>query len=71
MCIVGKLSKEEGPTGNGSPPSQIVSTSQSEAPSKQVSTEDEQWISSPKETIFPETIPEESSSTEEEHVVRF
>jgi hypothetical protein len=27
------------------------------------------WLSSPKETIFPETIPEESSSTEEEHVV--
>ncbi|PNF24871.1 hypothetical protein B7P43_G12038, partial [Cryptotermes secundus] len=29
------------------------------------------WLSSPKETIFPETIPEESSSTEEEHVVIF
>jgi hypothetical protein len=27
------------------------------------------WLSSPKDTIFPETIPEESSSTEEEHVV--
>lgn len=29
------------------------------------------WISSPKDTVFPETIPEESSSTEEEHVVIF
>ncbi|KAE8737653.1 hypothetical protein FOCC_FOCC016879, partial [Frankliniella occidentalis] len=30
-----------------------------------------QWVSSPKDTSFPETIPEESSSTEEEHVVIF
>ncbi|XP_018896454.1 protein unc-80 homolog isoform X1 [Bemisia tabaci] len=29
------------------------------------------WVSSPKETVFPETIPEESSSTEEEHMVIF
>ncbi|KAJ8917160.1 hypothetical protein NQ315_012652 [Exocentrus adspersus] len=29
------------------------------------------WVSSPKDTVFPETIPEESSSTEEEHVVIF
>lgn len=28
-------------------------------------------MSSPKDTVFPETIPEESSSTEEEHVVIF
>lgn len=27
------------------------------------------WVSSPKDTVFPETIPEESSSTEDEHVV--
>lgn len=27
------------------------------------------WISSPKEKYFPETIPEESSSTEDEQVV--
>lgn len=26
-------------------------------------------MSSPKDTVFPETIPEESSSTEEEHMV--
>lgn len=45
--------------------------SQSEAPSKQASTEEEPWLSSPKDTIFPETIPEESSSTEEEHVVMY
>ncbi|XP_065337258.1 protein unc-80 homolog isoform X7 [Cloeon dipterum] len=31
--------------------------------------EDSPWVSSPKETVFPETIPEESSSTEEEHMV--
>ncbi|XP_069357295.1 protein unc-80 homolog isoform X3 [Maniola hyperantus] len=62
-----KFSKEESAV-NSSPPSQIISGSQSEVPSKQASTEDEPWLSSPKETIFPETIPEESSSTEEEHV---
>lgn len=27
------------------------------------------WVSSPKDTVFPETIPEESSGTEDEHVV--
>ncbi|XP_064072419.1 protein unc-80 homolog isoform X1 [Vanessa tameamea] len=62
-----KFSKEESAV-NGSPPSQNISMSQSEAPSKQASTEEEPWLSSPKDTIFPETIPEESSSTEEEHV---
>lgn len=64
--FVGKLSKEEGGVSS-SPPSQHPAPS--EAPSKQASTEEEPWISSPKDTIFPETIPEESSSTEEEHVV--
>lgn len=68
LIFQGKFSKEEG-TVNGSPPSQNVSVSQSEVPSKQASTEEEPWLSSPKDTIFPETIPEESSSTEEEHVV--
>lgn len=29
------------------------------------------WVSSPKETGFPETIPEEASSIEEERVVIF
>ncbi|CAG9579717.1 unnamed protein product [Danaus chrysippus] len=62
-----KFSKEESIV-NGSPPSQHISIVHSEAPSKQASTEDEPWLSSPKDTIFPETIPEESSSTEEEHV---
>lgn len=33
--------------------------------------DDNAWVSSPKDTVFPETIPEESSSTEEEHVVIF
>ena len=27
------------------------------------------WVSSPKDTVFPETIPEESSGAEDEHVV--
>lgn len=29
------------------------------------------WVSSPKESVFPETIPEEASSVEEERVVIF
>ncbi|XP_023244919.1 protein unc-80 homolog [Copidosoma floridanum] len=29
------------------------------------------WVSSPKDKVFPETIPEESSSNEDEHVVIF
>ncbi|GBP89583.1 Protein unc-80 homolog [Eumeta japonica] len=62
-----KFSKEEAAM-NESPPSQTVSMSQSDIPSKQASTEEEPWLASPKDTIFPETIPEESSSTEEEHV---
>ncbi|XP_044757175.1 protein unc-80 homolog [Coccinella septempunctata] len=33
--------------------------------------DDEAWNPSPKDTVFPETIPEESSSAEEEHVVIF
>ncbi|XP_058795328.1 protein unc-80 homolog isoform X2 [Phymastichus coffea] len=33
--------------------------------------EDASWVSSPKDKAFPETIPEESSSTEDEHVVIF
>lgn len=70
MVFLGKPSREEG-AANGSPPSQNVSVSQSEAPSKQASTEDEPWLSSPNDAIFPETIPEESSSTEEEHVVNY
>ncbi|KAF5273419.1 hypothetical protein FQA39_LY07436 [Lamprigera yunnana] len=38
-----------------------------------ITTKDEDcgWVNSPKDTVFPETIPEESSSTEEEHVVIF
>ncbi|XP_046393341.1 protein unc-80 homolog [Ischnura elegans] len=38
---------------------------------KQPLDDESNWLSSPKETAFPETIPEESSSTEEEHVVIF
>ncbi|XP_073988249.1 unc80, NALCN channel complex subunit isoform X3 [Rhodnius prolixus] len=54
-----------------SPPSQTASIGffETSAPSKNI--EDEGWVSSPKDTVFPETIPEESSSTEEEHVVIF
>lgn len=32
---------------------------------------DDDWISSPKDCAFPETIPEEASSVEEERVVIF
>lgn len=73
LFTTGKLSKEEANNMNGasSPPSQNISMSQSDVTSKQASTEEEPWLSSPKDTIFPETIPEESSSTEEEHVVRY
>ncbi|KAG8225922.1 hypothetical protein J437_LFUL005958, partial [Ladona fulva] len=39
--------------------------------SRQLPDDESNWLSSPKETVFPETIPEESSSTEEEHVVIF
>ncbi|XP_049834730.1 protein unc-80 homolog isoform X4 [Schistocerca gregaria] len=72
-----KGSNEDGGfQGAESPPSQSVSVSGCE-PTGAVRMEgksvDEEaaWLSSPKDTIFPETIPEESSSTEEEHVVIF
>ncbi|XP_044582754.1 protein unc-80 homolog isoform X6 [Cotesia glomerata] len=52
------------------PPSQTISmcfTEQNLPANKQ---EDENnWVSSPKDTVFPETIPEESSSTEDENVI--
>lgn len=69
--FLGKFSKEEGPANDASsPPSQKVSATPSEMQSKQENADDEPWISSPKDTTFPETIPEESSSiTEEEQVV--
>ncbi|XP_011346095.1 protein unc-80 homolog isoform X3 [Ooceraea biroi] len=55
-----------------SPPSQSFSD-QSAPPSSRVIDDDQQstWISSPKDTVFPETIPEESSGAEDEHVVIF
>lgn len=64
----GKFSKEEG-TVNGSPPCQNITPTDVQS-KQQSSSEEESWpLSSPKDAIFPETIPEESSSTEEEHVV--
>ncbi|KYN10340.1 Protein unc-80 like protein, partial [Trachymyrmex cornetzi] len=55
-----------------SPPSQSTSEQSAPPPSKSVD-EDQQgtWLSSPKDTVFPETIPEESSGAEDEHVVIF
>ncbi|XP_067205239.1 protein unc-80 homolog isoform X2 [Linepithema humile] len=55
-----------------SPPSQSFSD-QGAPPSSKVIDDDQQstWISSPKDKIFPETIPEESSGAEDEHVVIF
>ncbi|EFN85740.1 Uncharacterized protein KIAA1843 [Harpegnathos saltator] len=58
-----------------SPPSQSVSafSDQSAPPSSKIIDDDQQstWLSSPKDTVFPETIPEESSGAEDEHVVIF
>ncbi|KZC08561.1 Protein unc-80 like protein [Dufourea novaeangliae] len=58
-----------------SPPSQSVSAFSDQSADKPSSTkqpdDDNTWVSSPKETIFPETIPEESSGAEDEHVVIF
>ncbi|KAL0104477.1 hypothetical protein PUN28_017301 [Cardiocondyla obscurior] len=55
-----------------SPPSQSTSD-QSAPPSAKLIDDDQQsnWLSSPKDTVFPETIPEESSGAEDEHVVIF
>ncbi|EFN65650.1 Uncharacterized protein KIAA1843 [Camponotus floridanus] len=55
-----------------SPPNQSFSD-QSAPPSSKVIDDDQQstWLSSPKDTVFPETIPEESSGAEDEHVVIF
>ncbi|XP_031838286.1 unc80, NALCN channel complex subunit isoform X4 [Nomia melanderi] len=58
-----------------SPPSESVSQFSDQSVEKTLSTkqpdDDNTWVSSPKETIFPETIPEESSGAEDEHVVIF
>ncbi|KAG7191052.1 hypothetical protein KM043_007098 [Ampulex compressa] len=58
-----------------SPPSQSVSAFSDQSSDKPVpakaADEDSTWVSSPKETVFPETIPEESSGAEDEHVVIF
>ncbi|XP_074114400.1 unc80, NALCN channel complex subunit isoform X13 [Cotesia typhae] len=53
-----------------SPPSQTMSMCFSEQNLPASKQEDENnWVSSPKDTVFPETIPEESSSTEDENVI--
>ncbi|XP_034179249.1 unc80, NALCN channel complex subunit isoform X3 [Osmia lignaria lignaria] len=57
-----------------SPPSQSVSVLSDQSVDKMSSKqldEDNTWVSSPKDTVFPETIPEESSGAEDEHVVIF
>ncbi|XP_043466068.1 protein unc-80 homolog isoform X3 [Leptopilina heterotoma] len=55
-----------------SPQSQTASISESSlVPSGKLQDDEGSWVSSPKDTVFPETIPEESSSTEDEHVVIF
>ncbi|XP_076183174.1 unc80, NALCN channel complex subunit isoform X2 [Ptiloglossa arizonensis] len=58
-----------------SPPSQSASAFSDQSADKPLSTklsdEDNLWVSSPKDTVFPETIPEESSGAEDEHVVIF
>ncbi|XP_069694360.1 protein unc-80 homolog isoform X2 [Periplaneta americana] len=68
----GKASSEEGFLSAESPPSQSFSDQAGVIRVESRPGEEENnWLSSPKDTIFPETIPEESSSTEEEHVVIF
>ncbi|KAL1123884.1 hypothetical protein AAG570_001654, partial [Ranatra chinensis] len=58
--------------GAESPPSQTTSIGFFDTTfGCKITAEEEGWMSSPKDTVFPETIPEESSSTEEEHVVIF
>ncbi|CAH1391399.1 unnamed protein product [Nezara viridula] len=57
--------------GAESPPSQTASIGFFDQQTSANKADDEGWVSSPKDTVFPETIPEESSSTEEEHVVIF
>ncbi|CAH2006084.1 unnamed protein product [Acanthoscelides obtectus] len=85
--FVGRKPSQEDPLARDSPTmSHAVSASSSDQPSFPMSgapstvtitatitkIDDEGgWVSSPKDTAFPETIPEESSSTEEEHVVIF
>ncbi|XP_076677709.1 unc80, NALCN channel complex subunit isoform X4 [Andrena cerasifolii] len=58
-----------------SPPSQSASGFSDQSNDKPLSgkqpDEDSTWVSSPKDTVFPETIPEESSGAEDEHVVIF
>ncbi|KAK2588606.1 hypothetical protein KPH14_006375 [Odynerus spinipes] len=59
-----------------SPPSQSDQNVAQNASEKNVQSvikqeEESSWVSSPKDTVFPETIPEESSGAEDEHVVIF
>ncbi|CAK9824157.1 Protein unc-80 homolog [Anthophora retusa] len=59
-----------------SSPSQSASAFSDQSADKPLPTakhpdEDNAWVSSPKDTVFPETIPEESSGAEDEHVVIF
>ncbi|XP_034937651.1 protein unc-80 homolog isoform X5 [Chelonus insularis] len=70
--FVGSRKKNEDIQDTDSPPSQTVSIHFSETNIPASTKEEENnWASSPKDTVFPETIPEESSSTEDEHVMIF
>ncbi|VVC45096.1 Hypothetical protein CINCED_3A015660 [Cinara cedri] len=68
-----RLSQEKlkGHDYNGRPGSASINTSYNESYGQSKPYEDEMWVTSPKEKCFPETIPEESSSTEDEQVVIF
>ncbi|XP_072743186.1 protein unc-80 homolog isoform X2 [Anoplolepis gracilipes] len=59
--------------GNIESPSNQSFSDQGALPSSKVIEDDQQstWLASPKDTVFPETIPEESSGAEDEHVVIF
>ncbi|XP_029661672.1 protein unc-80 homolog [Formica exsecta] len=59
--------------GNIESPLNQSFSDQSAPPSSKAIDDDQQstWLLSPKDTVFPETIPEESSGAEDEHVVIF
>ncbi|KAJ1528104.1 hypothetical protein ONE63_008019 [Megalurothrips usitatus] len=71
----GTPSAPPAPAGAASTPTSAAAAAAPSATAPAAAKPDEemavQWVSSPKDTSFPETIPEESSSTEEEHVVIF
>lgn len=67
MFCTEKQSRQASPNRLDSPPSQSVSDTAKNADGA----DDGSYLSSPKDNVFPETIPEEASSVEEEREVIF